>query len=326
MNDFFQQAKQKRRRVVYAEGTEPRILQAARRVTDDGIAAVTLIGNPELVTEIAAKEGISLEGVAIIDPVSSERLESYTEIYLKARENAKPGMAARLVRKPLYFACMMVKAGDADLVVAGIANPTRRVIQAASLSIGFAPGIDTPSSFFLMQIPGRPQPLVFADCAVNISPDAQELAQIALSSASSAKCLLDESPRVALLSFSTHGSADHAEVTKVTQALDMVRKMAPEMVIDGELQADAALSEKVANGKLRRDSKVAGRANVLVFPDLNAGNIGYKMVQQFTGASAIGPLLQGFARPVADLSRGADVDEIVLTTAVTIAAIPPEQS
>ena len=320
MPDFIEFAKQARQRVVYAEGAEPRVLQAARRVSDEGIAAVTLVGNPESIAETAAAEGISLDKLDIIDPHSSDLLDTYADLYLRGRANAKPAMAARLVRKPLYFACMMVKAGDADLVVAGSANPTRRVIEAASLCIGYASGINTPSSFFLMQIPDRPQPLVFADCAVNVAPDARQLAQIALASARSARQLLDETPRVALLSFSTHGSADHPQVSRISQALDALQEMAPELAADGDLQADAALSMEVAAGKIRRESPVAGRANVLVFPDLNAGNICYKLVQQLTGANAIGPLLQGFARPVADLSRGAGVDEIVLTTAVSIKA------
>jgi len=321
MQQFIDRARQENHRVVYAEGAQPRILQAARRVVDENIASVILLGDPSEVDEAARAEGLSLEGFEIVNPASDHRLGAYAENYLQNRENAKPGMAARLLRKPLYFASMMVKAGDADLVVAGIANPTRRVIEAASLCIGFDAGINVPSSFFLMSIPGREQPLVFADCAVNVDPDAGQLAQIAVSSANSARQLLGEVPRVAMLSFSTHGSADHPLVGKVTKALQIARKMAPDLAIDGELQADTALSPLVAASKLKGESAVAGKDNVLIFPDLNAGNIGYKLVQQLTGAEAIGPLLQGFALPVADLSRGASVDEVVVTTAVACAFI-----
>jgi phosphate acetyltransferase len=305
--------------VVYAEGTEPRILQAARRVLDEDVARVTLLGAEELIHAAAEQHQISLKGMGIQAPGAGERIEHYSQLYLEGRENARPGMAARLLRKPLYFGAMMVRAGDADLMVAGVANPTRRVIEAASLCIGFAPGISTPSSFFLMSVPGREQPLFFADCAINVEPDARQLAEIAVASAHSARQLSGREPHVALLSFSTHGSADHSAVRKVAEATRIARELAPELAIDGELQADAALSPEVARDKVKRDSAVAGRADVLVFPDLEAGNIGYKLVQQLTGARAIGPLLQGFARPVADLSRGASVDEVVLTTAVALA-------
>lgn len=319
MQQFIDRARQGRYRVVYAEGTEPRILQAARRVVDEGIARAVLVGDPADIEAAARADHVSLDGLEIVDPLTSDRRERYTGLYLQGREKAKAGMAARLLRKPLHFAAMMVRAGDADLVVAGIAHPTRRVIEAAGLCIGFAPGITLPSSFFLMSVPGREQPLVFADCALNVAPDAGELAQIAVASAHSAQCLFGKPPRVALLSFSTHGSADHPLVGKVTEALEIARKLAPALAIDGELQADAALAPAIASAKIRHESKVAGAADVLVFPDLNAGNIGYKLVQQLAGAQAVGPILQGFARPVADLSRGASVDEVVVTTAVALA-------
>ncbi len=319
MQAFIDRARQGRFRAVYAEGEEPRILQAARRVVDEGIASAILIGRKAGIEAAARAAGVPLDGLECVDPATSDRREFYAGLYLQGRGKAKAGMAARLLSKPLYFAAMMVRAGDADLVVAGIAHPTRRVIEAAGLCIGFAPGITLPSSFFLMSVPGRRRPLVFADCALNVAPDAAELAQIAVASAHSAQRLFGEPPRVALLSFSTHGSAAHPLVDRVAEALQIARKLAPDLAIDGELQADAALSPGIASAKIRRESRVAGVADVLVFPDLNAGNIGYKLVQQLAGAKAVGPILQGFARPVADLSRGASVEEVVVTTAVALA-------
>jgi phosphate acetyltransferase len=218
---------------------------------------------------------------------------------------------------------MMVARGDADTMVAGVRTATANVIQAGALTIGYGPGITTASSFFLMILPkfrGREnQPLIFADCAVNIAPTAEQLADIALASAASAAKLLDEPPRVAMLSFSTHGSAAHERIDVVTRALEIVRERSLDAPIDGEFQADAALMPQVAAKKLKRSSDVAGNANVLVFPDLNSGNIGYKLTQYLAGARAIGPFLQGFAKPISDLSRGASVDDIIATTAVCLA-------
>jgi phosphate acetyltransferase len=218
----------------------------------------------------------------------------------------------------------MVRQGDADVMVAGCANPTRRVIEAGLMTVGLAQGIALPSSYFLMVVPDflrqGPKPFVFADCAVNADPSASELADIAIASSRSAEALLGKPPRVAMLSFSTKGSAQHARVEKVREALDLVRRREPALAIDGEFQADAAVVPSVAQTKVKEQSAVAGQANVLIFPDLDSGNIAYKLTQWLGGAQAIGPFLQGFARPISDLSRGASVEDIVTTCAVVAAA------
>ncbi len=316
---FIQKAQNNPARLVYPEATDPRILEAVTKVRDLGIAKPILVGNSTEILKVADEQKLSLSGIDIIDNKLDARLETFTQVYAQKRE-MRAAIARKLVQKPLSFGGMMVSQGDADGMVAGVATATSIVIQTATLTVGFQEGLSTPSSFFIMIIPAfqgeQDKVFIFADSAVNIQPTAQQLAEIAIASGTNAKALLGIEPKIAFLSFSTHGSAGHADADKVTEALELARKINPDFAMDGELQLDAAIIPKVAAKKVQASS-VAGQANVLIFPDLDAGNIGYKLVQYMANAKAIGPILQGFAKPVNDMSRGASVDDLIAVSAIT---------
>lgn len=318
---FKEQASKNIQTVVFPEGDDERILRAAVQAAREGFVRSVVLGDSEAVAATAKTAGLSLDAVRIIDPKTAESLDRYSALYVKARPEISESIARRILRKRLAFGGIMVAAGDADAMVAGADSATASVIQAAAMTIGFAPGISIASSFFLMVVPEfigeKNKIFVFADCAVNVQPTASELAQIAVTTGRSARSLLGIEPKVALLSFSTKGSASHADVDKVVAALHEARRIDSSLDIDGEFQADTALVPRVAAKKVKGQSTVAGQANVLIFPDLDSGNVAYKLTQYLAGAQAYGPILQGFRKPCSDLSRGASVADIVGTAAIT---------
>ncbi|MTK14126.1 MAG: phosphate acetyltransferase [Clostridiaceae bacterium] len=322
MKQVWAKAQADKKRIVLPEGEEERNLQACGKIMQEGLANVILVGSEKVIRDKAASLGVSLDGVEVLDPETSDKTQEYANGFyeLRKKKGMTPEKAAQVVRDPLYFATMMVKLGHADGMVSGAIHTTGDLLRPGLQIIKTAPGISVVSSTFVMEVPncqyGENGLLLFADCAVNPCPTAEELASIAISTAETAKTLCGMEPRVAMLSFSTMGSAQHELVDKVRRATELAKEMRPDLDIDGELQLDAAIVKKVADLKAP-NSKVAGKANVLVFPDLQAGNIGYKLVQRFAGADAIGPVCQGFAKPINDLSRGCSADDIVNVVAIT---------
>jgi len=318
-------AQQHPQRLVLPEGTEPRTLQAADKILAEGIASVTLLGKRDEIMKAAADMNLNYvqQKASTADPDDREFTEKYAQLFYELRK--KKGItledARYTVKNPLYLGCLMIKNGDADCQVAGALSTTGNVLRAAFQVLKTKPGISVVSGAFIMLLPenvnyGTDNMLIFADCAVVPDPTAEELAEIAISTAATAKNIAGIDPCVAMLSFSTKGSAKHERIDKVIQAVELVHQKAPELKVDGEMQSDAALVESVGKAKAP-DSPVAGHANTLVFPSLEVGNIAYKLVQRLAGAGAVGPILQGLAAPVNDLSRGCLVDDIYKTIIVT---------
>ncbi|WER48076.1 phosphate acetyltransferase [Cupriavidus sp. WKF15] len=310
-------------RIVLCEAEDSRILQAAARATRESIAQVILVGNPERITAAAHALGIGLDGMSIVDPATSALAPSFAQALYAMRQ--KKGMtldqARQAVLDPLCFANLMVRQGHADGSVAGAVHTTADVVRQAIQLIGLAPGFRLVSSFFLMMLcepfHALKGGLIFSDCGLVVNPDAEELSEIAMAAADSARSLLNEEPRVAMLSFSTCGSAKHAAVDKVVAATERVRAQRPGLAIDGDVQLDAAIVAEIAERKIPH-SRVGGHANVLVFPNLEAGNIGYKLAERLGGAKAIGPMLQGLKKPANDLSRGCSEEDVFHVIAVTV--------
>lgn len=322
MKKIWESAKADKKKIVLPEGSEARTVVAAQKIADEGLAMPILIGNKEEILKAGKEQGVELKGVEIIDPEVSPKLNEYIEAFYELRKNKGMTMekAEKIVKDPLYFATMMVKLDDADGMVSGAVHTTGDLLRPGLQIIKTAPGVSVVSSFFIMLVPGSSYGeqgmLLFSDCAVNPNPTAEQLASIAIATAETAKNLCKMDPKVAMLSFSTMGSADHELVDKVRVATERAKELRPDLDIDGELQLDAAIVPKVASQKAP-NSNVAGKANVLVFPDLQSGNIGYKLVQRFANAEAIGPVCQGFAKPINDLSRGCSSDDIVNVVALT---------
>ncbi len=315
LNEIKSKSKELKKTIVLPESHDERVLKAAETLTKEKLASVITLGNENKVRESAKKNGVNLEGVRIIDPMLSDRLSDFTNIFYNRRKHKGITIekARETLTRDLLFGAMMVKEGMADGSVSGSTASTADVMRAGIQCIGMPEGISIVSSFFLMMFPERT--FSFADCAVVPMPDANQLADIAISTSDNHRKLTGEEPFVAMLSFSTKGSAEHESIDKVIEATKLVRQKRPDINVDGELQFDAAIIESIGKKKAP-GSEVAGKANVLIFPDLNAGNIGYKIAQRLGGAEAVGPMVQGLKKPFFDLSRGCSVEDIVNTSAI----------
>lgn len=322
IKEILNRAKIDKKRIVLPEGDEERTIKATEIIKKEGYAIPILVGNEKGIKDKAEELNVNISGVEIIDPEKSGKLQEYIETFYELRKNKGMTLskAEIIVRDPLYFATMMVKLDDADGMVSGAVHTTGDLLRPGLQIIKTAKGVKTVSGFFIMTLPdniyGENGTLFFADCAVNPNPTEDQLAEIAIATADTFKRLAKAEPKVAMLSFSTMGSADHELVSKVRNATLKAQELRGDLLIDGELQLDSAVVHEVAEQKAP-DSKVAGNANVLVFPDLQAGNIGYKLVQRFAHATAIGPICQGFAKPINDLSRGCSSEDIVKVVAIT---------
>lgn len=315
-------AKANLKTIVLAEGEEIRSIKAAEIALKEGYAKIILVGDVEKINTIAKAEGVDISGAEIINPETSDKLQAYADTFYELRKNkgVTPEQALETVKNALYFGVMMVKVGDADGMVAGAVNSSANVIRPSLQILKTAPGTKLVSAFFIMNVPnceyGENGTFLFADSALNQDPDSDQLSEIAIASAESFTKLIGAEPKVAMLSHSTYGSAKHELVDKVREATKLAQEKRPDLMIDGELQLDAAIVESVGNQKAP-GSKVAGKANVLIFPNLDAGNIGYKLVQRLAKAEAFGPVLQGIAKPVNDLSRGCTAEDIAGVIAIT---------
>jgi len=322
LDSILQKARDHRQTIVLAEGEDLRVIAAAQRAHDDGIANCILIGKTAIIQQQADASGISLSDIRIEDPGNSQYHQRYSQDLWQLRKHK--GMTLEQAEQqsldPLCFADLMLRANDADGSIAGAVYTTGDRVRSALQIVGVMPGFNSVSSFMLMLFEAEhhdpEQVMLFSDCGLQVDPDAKQLAEIALATANSARQFIDDEPRVAMLSFSTDGSARHPLVTKVREATEQARRLMPDVAVEGEVQLDAAIVPAIAVKKISH-SRIEGRANVLIFPDLNAGNIGYKLAQRFGGATAIGPILQGLKRPANDLSRGCNTDDVYNLIGVT---------